>query len=87
MSLESTFIKIVSCKNSDFWYKNKIGQTFQVTSPERKGSPPFKGSIAVDVSFNEFGFSYVDEGDFVFMNKPYLFSRYNILKMENSGNN
>lgn len=86
MTLESTYVKIVKCKNPDFWYNNKIGQVYKITSPERKGSPPYKGSIAVDVALNEFGFGYVDEGDFVFMDKIKLFSRYDILKMENNGN-
>jgi hypothetical protein len=86
MTLESTYVKIVKCKNPDFWYNDKIDQVYKVTSPERKGSPPYKGSIAVDVALNEFGFGYVDEGDFVFMDKIKLFSRYDILKMENNGN-
>jgi hypothetical protein len=94
MTLESTYVKIVKCKNPDFWYNDKIDQVYKVTSPERKGSPPYtmfaspsrSGSIVVDVALNEFGFGYVDEGDFVFMDKIKLFSRYDILKMENNGN-
>ena len=86
MSLESTYIKIVKCKNLDYWYNGKIGQFFQVTNPELKKSFLINGKISVSVDLNEVINYYVDKGDFIFINKPKFLSRYDILKMENYGN-
>ena len=64
----------------------KLVSFFQVTNPELKKSFLINGKISVSVDLNEVIHYYVDKGDFIFINKPKLLSRYDILKMENYGN-
>jgi hypothetical protein len=76
------FVKIIKCNDQNYWYNDKIGQIYQVAGPELKKSPPLVDTIAVVVPIfvaPGFGWSYIDDGDYVFLSKIKLFNRYDLL--------